>query len=493
MSIASELQDLNDNILGAYSAVNTKGGTVPANKNTANLATAITSIPSGGGGGGEGTEDLTEVVKTITSADLSDKIYTTTIPTNASVVKIGVPSASSQSNTDLYKTCKPEIIEISRMTADAENLEIKIYFDEAPSSTLSLSVFYNDIFDGLTFGNNFTNKEKAYALLRKMLIFPQKVFPTSAEVLSIIDSDSVSTGFLGNYNFSYWLNAMSIIGVLNSLSVTDAQFTDFLKALRYALNASLNSRASYITDSNMRTLIPNIFTALGATACSYAAADSTAFAHYDITASGGSIFLANTSSEIMDPYLYNDKSLTKILDYYVDIANIASGKMSDTTNFTYDSANSTILVSGSGRTMGTAVLTNFQTTSVPVYGNATSATSIVFGPNITEFDYDSCEARNYIPTPSGGSASERVMLSNLQNFVFMQPANASVTLKNGGTSGKNYTAKTPSWFYNPKSAPSTPPTFNIYTDNNTIKNFSFTANATINFYPLSDWEGPLVS
>lgn len=52
MSIASELQDLNDNILDAYDAINTKGGTVPANKNTANLATAISSISGGGGGSG---------------------------------------------------------------------------------------------------------------------------------------------------------------------------------------------------------------------------------------------------------------------------------------------------------------------------------------------------------------------------------------------------------------------------------------------------------
>lgn len=49
MSIATELSTLNDNILDAYTAVDGKGGTVPENKNTDNLATAITSIPSGGG------------------------------------------------------------------------------------------------------------------------------------------------------------------------------------------------------------------------------------------------------------------------------------------------------------------------------------------------------------------------------------------------------------------------------------------------------------
>lgn len=52
MSIASELSALNGYILGAYDEINDKGGTVPANKNMANLASAIASISGGGGGGG---------------------------------------------------------------------------------------------------------------------------------------------------------------------------------------------------------------------------------------------------------------------------------------------------------------------------------------------------------------------------------------------------------------------------------------------------------
>lgn len=51
MSIASELSALNGYILGAYDEINDKGGTVPADKNMANLASAIASISSGGGGG----------------------------------------------------------------------------------------------------------------------------------------------------------------------------------------------------------------------------------------------------------------------------------------------------------------------------------------------------------------------------------------------------------------------------------------------------------
>lgn len=50
MSIASELNALNGHIIDSYDEIATMGGTVPANKNMASLATAIASIPSGGGG-----------------------------------------------------------------------------------------------------------------------------------------------------------------------------------------------------------------------------------------------------------------------------------------------------------------------------------------------------------------------------------------------------------------------------------------------------------
>lgn len=52
MSIANELSAMNGHILNAYDEINTKGGTVPANKNMANLASAIASIETGGGGSG---------------------------------------------------------------------------------------------------------------------------------------------------------------------------------------------------------------------------------------------------------------------------------------------------------------------------------------------------------------------------------------------------------------------------------------------------------
>lgn len=49
MSIATNLEKLETDITNAYSAINTKGGAIPSDKNTNNLSTAISSIPSGGG------------------------------------------------------------------------------------------------------------------------------------------------------------------------------------------------------------------------------------------------------------------------------------------------------------------------------------------------------------------------------------------------------------------------------------------------------------
>lgn len=49
MAIADTINSMKTNITNAYNAIQTKGGTVPTNKNLANLSTAINSIPAGGG------------------------------------------------------------------------------------------------------------------------------------------------------------------------------------------------------------------------------------------------------------------------------------------------------------------------------------------------------------------------------------------------------------------------------------------------------------
>ena len=74
MSIASELTALNGHILDAYDAVDAKGGTIPANKNMASLATAIGTISGGGGGDMTGWADVMHGTGTI----VNDSLLTTT-------------------------------------------------------------------------------------------------------------------------------------------------------------------------------------------------------------------------------------------------------------------------------------------------------------------------------------------------------------------------------------------------------------------------------
>lgn len=49
MAIADTINSMKTNITNAYNAIQTKGGTIPTNKNLVNLSTAINSIPAGGG------------------------------------------------------------------------------------------------------------------------------------------------------------------------------------------------------------------------------------------------------------------------------------------------------------------------------------------------------------------------------------------------------------------------------------------------------------
>ncbi len=79
MSIATELTALSGHITNAYDAVNTKGGTIPANKNMANLDDAILSIPSGGG-------EYTGIPREVSAAGVyqwPSESFTFTLPSNA--------------------------------------------------------------------------------------------------------------------------------------------------------------------------------------------------------------------------------------------------------------------------------------------------------------------------------------------------------------------------------------------------------------------------
>lgn len=84
MSIASELSALNGYILGAYDEINDKGGTVPANKNMANLASAIGSIS--GGGGSIDLSGFLGLTKAVTGSFKPSGVYFTDVAHNLGVL-----------------------------------------------------------------------------------------------------------------------------------------------------------------------------------------------------------------------------------------------------------------------------------------------------------------------------------------------------------------------------------------------------------------------
>ena len=76
MAIADTINSMKTNITNAYNAIQTKGGTIPTNKNLANLSTAINSISTGGSSGG-GIEDVATVaaLKAKVTAENVGKFY----------------------------------------------------------------------------------------------------------------------------------------------------------------------------------------------------------------------------------------------------------------------------------------------------------------------------------------------------------------------------------------------------------------------------------
>ena len=74
MSIATAITALQGKIANAYTAIENKGGTLPATQNAANLAETIADIPSGGGGGDTpiwGITALSDVCQTTNGGDLN--------------------------------------------------------------------------------------------------------------------------------------------------------------------------------------------------------------------------------------------------------------------------------------------------------------------------------------------------------------------------------------------------------------------------------------
>ena len=434
------------------------------------MSAAIDSIS---GGGSSGTENLTETKVTISPSNIVNKFYDISLNSLDNIVKVGIPTDSSTSNTQLILNSQIEIVKINRKTSSSENLSIKVKFNNVPESSVVLSIFSLNVLD-FSFEQSATNKDKVYNLFRRLLSF------RAEEELEINFSSSSAgaEGYVSSSDIYYYLDRAFLTYFVENSTFTDSQVTSFIENYKYLFNYFLNNKNSTIPRSTV-ACAQECFKSLGATSFQYN--NSSSKDCHELVFNGNTIAFNDYSNSINDPMFYNDDLLKQMFPYIKAFSLSSCQKLSSTTYFTYDSTTNTTLVSGTGNTYG-LLLPRLANSNTPFYGQLRSSQSIVFGPNISTLDYDSCD-------PLATKSSD---FPSLVNFVFMQPQSMSVTLKNGG-SGSSYLSKTPCWFYNPKSAPSTKPTFNIYTDNNSIKNFSYTSNATVNIYPLSEWEGPLVS
>lgn len=120
MAIANEIATLKTNITNAYNSINTKGGTIPTNKNTENLFSAIDSIPSGG-------VDVSDYFKTpLVSGGLANPtyMYSYTSGINASLLKVpsNISFSSYDSGTAMFRGCKNLVDCSSLVTANTSVL-----------------------------------------------------------------------------------------------------------------------------------------------------------------------------------------------------------------------------------------------------------------------------------------------------------------------------------------------------------------------------------
>lgn len=141
MSIADKLIKLENDIGNAYNSISLKGGEIPANKNTENLASAIGSITGGGSFENVGTEVSIEAETTIEAGDLivgveNDEFITPSVVSSSvggtivalsEDMSVGFGSATITSNTVLpmyflneetgaYDTYNLQLNDISSLT-----------------------------------------------------------------------------------------------------------------------------------------------------------------------------------------------------------------------------------------------------------------------------------------------------------------------------------------------------------------------------------------
>lgn len=140
----------------------------------------------------------------------------------------------------------------------------------------------------------------------------------------------------------------------------------------------------------------------------------------------------------------------------------------ETSWWEYNSTKNRIEIKGTGSSIGANVMRKKTNTAnftpfEDVMNNTCS--TIIFDESITKL---TSGATLYSGESNTGS------ICTINKIVFKHSNNDPITLT--------------SYILAPKTAPSTKPVFDIYTDNDTVKNYNYSKNITVNIHPLSEWE-----
>lgn len=220
MAIATEINNLKTNISNAYTSIQTKGGTIPTNKNTQNLSSAIESISSGG----DVSEYFTNTISTGSSEQSGWIRCVKKIPSlvfngsNASYLFAGCwLSNVDLSNIDMsnvtnanhmFENCKIENVDFSHTnTSNLKSANYMFYIRDNSQAPISISK--------LDFG-----KVENVAYLFASGYFPRTQNLGGFENLGKAFSTTIQANF-ANYtlrlSYNNKLTEQSIINVLNNL------------------------------------------------------------------------------------------------------------------------------------------------------------------------------------------------------------------------------------------------------------------------------------
>lgn len=222
MSIANEIATLKTNITNAYNSINTKGGTIPTNKNTENLSSAIDSIPSGGG-------DVSDYFKTpLVSGGLANTTYSYSYTSgiNASLLKIpsNISFSSYDSATAMFRGCKNLVDCSSLVTANTSILRSMNAMFQWCSSLQTIPLF--DTSNVVDMDNTFT----ACISLTSVPLFNTSKVTTMVSMFSncskLLEIPNFDTSNVTNM-FTMFLNCSQITTIpeLNTGKVANFQQT----------------------------------------------------------------------------------------------------------------------------------------------------------------------------------------------------------------------------------------------------------------------------